>query len=235
MVTCFSGLFLEFSWFRYIKKMSAVDSSFAAKCMDFCHALTSQKKSFTFSLILGSSFTFSLDTKEDRSPVSKAVRRKSPSAKRRNERRRAEFLVRRSETQGTEIQVAADIIDVTLAPKDGLQDSAHQVVLNLNEDTPQSLPSSILSPSTTALCGYPLVKVPVEKICSFAPILLRFDYFRQNIWRLFFAQFHFWYIYLGSSWTRPYTEEQLAIESVAIPAGCRKDVKKIVGRVECDL
>ena len=115
----------------------------AAKCMDFCHALTSQNKSFTFSLTLGSNFTFSLDTKEDLSPASKAVRRKSPSAKRRNDRRRAEFLVRRSETQGTGIQV-------TLPPKDGLQDSAHQVVLNLNEDTPQSLPSSILSPSTTA-------------------------------------------------------------------------------------
>ena len=42
-----------------------------------------------------------------------------------------------------------------------------------------------------ALCGYPLVKVPVEKICCFAPILLGFDYFRQKIWRLFFAQFHF--------------------------------------------
>ena len=42
-----------------------------------------------------------------------------------------------------------------------------------------------------ALCGYPLVKVAVEKICSFAPILLRFDYFRQNIWRLSSAQFHF--------------------------------------------
>ena len=45
-------------------------------------------------------------------------------------------------------------------------------------------------PAINALCGYPLVKVPVEKVCSFAPILLRFDYFRQNIWRLFFAQFH---------------------------------------------
>ena len=49
----------------------------------------------------------------------------------------------------------------------------------------------INSSASNALCGYPLVKVPVEKICSFAPILLRFDYFRQNIWRLFFAQFHF--------------------------------------------
>ena len=36
-----------------------------------------------------------------------------------------------------------------------------------------------------ALCGYPLVKVAVEKICSFAPILLRFEYFRQNIWSQF--------------------------------------------------
>ena len=52
----------------------------------------------------------------------------------------------------------------------------------------QGKPASL---SHSALCGYPLVKVPVEKICSFAPILLRFDYFRQNIWRLFFAQFHF--------------------------------------------
>ena len=41
-------------------------------------------------------------------------------------------------------------------------------------------------------------------------------------------------IYLGTSWTRPYAGERFAIESVAIPAGCRKDVKRIVGRVECD-
>ena len=131
--------------------MSAEDSSLAAKCMDFCHALTSQDKSFTFSLTLGSNFTFSLDTKENLSPASKAVKRKkSPSAKRRNERRRAEFLVKRSETQGTVIQGAADIIDVTLATKDGQQDDAQQVVLNSNEDTPRSLSSSIPSPSTTA-------------------------------------------------------------------------------------
>ena len=130
--------------------MATVDSSLASKCMDFCHALTSHKKSFNFSLIIGSNFRFSLDTKEDLPPASKAVRKKSPSAKRRNERRRAEFLLRRSETQSTVNQVAADIIDVTLANKDGLQDGAHQVVLNSNDDAPQSPPSSILSLSTTA-------------------------------------------------------------------------------------
>ena len=74
--------------------MATVDSSLAAKCMDFCHSLTSQNKFFTFSLTIGPNFTFSLDTKGDMPPAPKAVRRKSPSAKRRNERRRAEFLVR---------------------------------------------------------------------------------------------------------------------------------------------
>ena len=123
-----------------------MDSSLAAKYMDFCHRLTSQNKSITFSLTIGPNFTFSLDTKGDMPPAPKAVRRKSPSAKRRNERRRAEFLARRSETQGTLKQSAANIIDVTLASKDGLQDGAHQVVLNSNE----SLPSSILSLSSIA-------------------------------------------------------------------------------------
>lgn len=33
--------------------MATVDSSLAAKCMDFCHALTSQNKFFTFLLIIG--------------------------------------------------------------------------------------------------------------------------------------------------------------------------------------
>ena len=54
-----------------------------------------------------------------------------------------------------------------------------------------SLASSPIRAMLIALCGYPLVKVPVEKIWLFAPILLRFDYFRQNIWRLLSTQFHF--------------------------------------------
>ena len=43
----------------------------------------------------------------------------------------------------------------------------------------QAMYCSELISKTTALCGYPLVKVPVENICSFAPILSRFDYFRN--------------------------------------------------------
>ena len=132
--------------------MAAVDSSLASQCMDFCHALASQNKSFTFSLTIGSTFAFSLDTKESLLTAAEAVKRKSPSAIRRNARRRAEFLKKRSEPPSSSIgsKVAADIIDVTLATKDDLQASAHQVVLNSSEtvavkeaEAPANAPSEL--------------------------------------------------------------------------------------------
>ena len=130
--------------------MAAVDSSLASQCMDFCQALVSQNKSFTFSLTIGSTFAFSLDTKESLAPAAKAVKRKSPSAIRRNARRRAEFLKKKSEHLSS---CTADFIDVTLAPKDGLPASAHKDVLSSSgpvEDAPMSLTPTTLSPTTAA-------------------------------------------------------------------------------------
>ena len=40
------------------------DSSLANKCLDLCHALAGQGKAFRFSLTIGSTFTFSLDSRE---------------------------------------------------------------------------------------------------------------------------------------------------------------------------
>ena len=96
--------------------------------MDFCQALASQNKSFTFSLTIGSTFAFSLDTKESCfPPAAKAVKRKSPSAIRRNTRRRAEFLKKK---KSEPLSCTADFIDVTLASRDGLPAGAHKVVLS---------------------------------------------------------------------------------------------------------
>ena len=96
--------------------MASVDSSLASQCMDFCQALASQNKSFTFSLTIGSTFAFSLDTKESCfPPAAKAVKRKSPSAIRRNARRRAEFLKKK---KSEPLSCTADFIDVTLASRD---------------------------------------------------------------------------------------------------------------------
>ena len=40
------------------------DEDLASKCIGLCHALASQNKSFSFSLTVGSNFSFSLDTRE---------------------------------------------------------------------------------------------------------------------------------------------------------------------------
>ena len=76
-------------------KMTAVgesDPNLATKCLDFCQALSSQGVAFNFSLSVGSTFSFSLDTR-GKAPLSTGTKKKSsPSTLRRNARRRKEFL-----------------------------------------------------------------------------------------------------------------------------------------------
>ena len=70
-----------------------VSSSLATQCLAFCQTLASQGQSFNFCLTLGTSFSFSLDTKV-KAPVPQVTRKKktSPSTQRRNDRRRKLFL-----------------------------------------------------------------------------------------------------------------------------------------------
>ena len=44
--------------------VSESDSSLATQCLDFCQALARQGKDFKISITIGSTFAFSLDTKE---------------------------------------------------------------------------------------------------------------------------------------------------------------------------
>ena len=74
--------------------MGEENSDLATQCMAFCQALASKGQTFSFALNVGSSFTFSLDTRGNvSSTLSK--KRKSPSTQRRNARRRAEFLAKK--------------------------------------------------------------------------------------------------------------------------------------------
>ena len=73
------------------------DEDLASKCIGLCHALASQNKSFSFSLTVGSNFSFSLDTREmvSDNQTKKAKKKKSspsPSTIRRSARRREQFL-----------------------------------------------------------------------------------------------------------------------------------------------
>jgi len=80
------------------------DSSLASKCLDLCQTLASQGQSFTFSVTIGSTFNFSMSTRSQESPASNAkaeMKKKSPSTRRRDARRRKEFLKRKNSTDAT--------------------------------------------------------------------------------------------------------------------------------------
>ena len=79
--------------------MCGEGSSLASQCLAFCQALASQGQAFNFSLKIGSNFSFYLDNRGV-NPVTPSVTRKktSPSAKRRNARRRAQFLNKKQES-----------------------------------------------------------------------------------------------------------------------------------------
>ena len=84
------------------------------QCMEFCQQLMTKETSFSFSLSLGSSFCFSLDTKESSSLDSKRItfpglpiRRKKPSSLRRNIRRRQEFLQKKLTVENRSADTAA--------------------------------------------------------------------------------------------------------------------------------
>ena len=77
------------------------NSPLVSKCMDFCQALASQGLLFHFTLNMGSTFTFSLDTRGKAKAGPVAKKKSSPSTQRRNARRREEFLSKKRQSLST--------------------------------------------------------------------------------------------------------------------------------------
>ena len=75
------------------------NAALLSQCLDFCKSLSSKSLTFSFALTIGDSFSFSLATRGEVALASKAKKnKKTPSALRRNARRRAEFLKKKLET-----------------------------------------------------------------------------------------------------------------------------------------
>ena len=68
------------------------NSALATKCLAFCQTLITKGTAFTFSLNIGSSFSFNLDTKVKNPAPSVARKKVSPSTQRRNSLRKKAFL-----------------------------------------------------------------------------------------------------------------------------------------------
>ena len=73
------------------------NSSLATQCLDLCQTLASQGLEFTFSVNIGPSFIFSLDTRKKTSEVKPIGKRPSPSTLRRNASRREAFLKKKAQ------------------------------------------------------------------------------------------------------------------------------------------
>ena len=71
--------------------LSEDDAKLASQCLEFCQTLADKSLTFSFSLTIGSSFSFSVDTrgKEALAPKRK---KKTPSTLRRDARRREELM-----------------------------------------------------------------------------------------------------------------------------------------------
>ena len=93
------------------------NSSLASQCLALCQALASQGQEFTFSVNIGSSFSFSLDTRKKIPEVKPLGKRSSPSTQRRNARRRQAFLKKKAEP-----------------PASSLGESQHEVSVEEAED-----------------------------------------------------------------------------------------------------
>ena len=124
--------------------------SLASQCLALCQTLASQGQSFTFSLSIGSTFNFSMATniQEKSAPVTapKTAKRKSPSTRKRNARRRKEFLEKKLHPMSSTFIPAEDIIDATLAKMphrvEDYADFWETGEIEVYVDAPTSLPAS---------------------------------------------------------------------------------------------
>ena len=97
--------------------MSAVgedNSPLVTKCMDFCLALANQGEAFNFSLSIGSSFSFSLDTRSKEIMKNIRTKKPSPSTIRRNAKRRQDFLNKKQDPSA--VSQIAEVAAVPVAP-----------------------------------------------------------------------------------------------------------------------
>ena len=149
--------------------------SLASQCLALCQTLASQGQSFTFSLSIGSTFNFSMATniQEKSAPVTapKTAKRKSPSTRKRNARRRKEFLEKKLHPLSSTFLPAEDIIDATLASMphrvEDYSDFWETGEIEVYVDAPTSLPASSQPSTIPSKASYSSVaasaQVPTEK------------------------------------------------------------------------
>ena len=117
----------------------AMDSSLVSQCLAFCLTLADQGKDFSFNLT-NSTFSFSLDTRGSKVKDTLAKKRTSPSTKRRNVRRREEFL--RKKLNFSSVSSSALDVPADSSPNATTVAAEKATFSSVVASTPAALPSS---------------------------------------------------------------------------------------------
>ena len=168
------------------------DCSLASKCMGFCQALASQGLPFHFTLNMGSTFTFSLDTRGKAKAGPVAKKKSSPSTQRRNARRREEFLSKKRQSlstvnppvdKATASLLSCDQCDYKNVSEKGLRQHTRmkhkkaQLDDQLPKSSPPATPESLRqSAELSRLSSSPLMHKSREEICPNCDGVLNSDH-----------------------------------------------------------
>ena len=165
-----------------VMSVSKEDAKLASQCLDLCQTLVGKSVTFSFSLTIGSSFSFSLDTrgKEVLAPKRK---KKTPSTLRRDARRREELLKKKLNASAAENfsraqQVSAKEAEAELLPspeKERGSQAAGELQMSpihvqreeikLSEEEGASLACKTPAPSFTWNTA-PLGAPPAPRVCG---------------------------------------------------------------------
>ena len=130
------------------------NSALVSQCLDFCQTLAGKSLTFSFTLSLGNSFSFSLDTSGKEAKASKA-KKKSPSTLKRDARRRNEFVKKKLEAStGDEKAFKCDQCGNIFKSENGLKIHVGKSHKKVNPATPDPLrqqPRSSVSLSSSPL------------------------------------------------------------------------------------
>ena len=153
------------------------ETDLATKCLDFCQTLTSQCSGFKFSLMVGSSFSFTLDTGVvalDTRAKAPPKKKPSPSTIRRNARRREEYLKKKQSSAPVSsarplqhlpsTTAASQRRQVISVRRDGTMPSFSQLDGNVNHSPTSCLPGLTSTASTNTAAFKPLSPCPTGTI-----------------------------------------------------------------------
>ena len=104
-----------------MSQLSQEDAKLVSQCLEICQTLAGKSLPFTFSINIGSNFSFSVDTRGKEALANPKKKKKTQSTLRRDARRREDFLSKKLNAPTAEKTFKCDQCDGTFKSENGLK------------------------------------------------------------------------------------------------------------------